>query len=382
MNIFLFISLIFIFTFIIGVYLEKIHVPWIFASLILGVLLAAKNPFASITNTATFDFLAHLGMYSLLFLVGLELDLESLKRKSKFIITSSLFIILLEAAAGTLIVHFIFHYDLVISAIVALSFATVGEAILIPILDEYKIINTTLGNAIIGIGTADDFFEILSLIFVTLLVGSSAQNNVYIILSALVLLFILTIGLTKLKKRGQKFLYLGIESTFLFVLFILFLFVGIGYLADSAPLAALLAGISLGLFLPHSRLEEIKEEIRSLTYGFFAPIFFIWVGESLDLKYLTSYPLLIILVIAVSSTMKIIGSIIAAHNHLDLKQSILLGIGLAVRFSTSIVIIKILFDHHIIRDDIYSVTIASSIIFTFIIPILFSNLLHHWKLAK
>jgi Kef-type K+ transport system membrane component KefB len=57
----------------------------------------------------------------------------------------------------------------------------------------------------------------------------------------------------------------------------------------------------------------------------------------------------------------------------------LLGIGLSVRFSTSIIIIKILFESNLIGSELYSIIIASSIVFNFIIPILFSNLIAKWK---
>ena len=87
------------------------------------------------------------------------------------------------------------------------------------------------------------------------------------------------------------------------------------------------------------------------------------------------------MVVAVSNGAKLLGSYIAAKNELGTKQSILLGIGLSVRFSTSIIIIKILFDNGLVGADLYSVIIASSIVFKFIVPVLFSNLIVRWKVA-
>ena len=51
------------------------------------------------------------------------------------------------------------------------------------------------------------------------------------------------------------------------------------------------------------------------------------------------------------------------------------GVGLSVRFSISIIIAKILFESGLIATDLYSVIVASSIFFTFAVPIIFSNLL-------
>ncbi|MCD6590912.1 MAG: cation:proton antiporter [Candidatus Aenigmarchaeota archaeon] len=383
-NIFLFLSVLFLLTFLFGRLMEKIKMPWVFSALILGSFLAFYNPFSSITSSSTFVFLANLGMYFLLFMIGLEIDLKELKTQSKFIVSSTFFIIFFEMVFGSLIVHFVFGYNWVISLIVALSFATVGEAILIPILDEFKIVNTKLGQMIIGIGTLDDIIEVVALIMAVVLIGSSIHSNVNIgmILFSLLVLFILAMGLTKLKREGEKFKFLNIETLFLFTLSILFLFLGVGDYADSAPLAALLAGICLKTFIPTERLKLIESEIKTMTYGFFAPIFFLWAGSVMDMQYLFTYPLLILLVVLVSKGAKLLGTYIVAHKKIGVKKSILLGLGLSVRFSTSIIIIKILFDSGLITAGLYSVIIASSIIFNLIIPLVFSHLLVRWNIVK
>ena len=86
--------------------------------------------------------------------------------------------------------------------------------------------------------------------------------------------------------------------------------------------------------------------------------------------------------VVVSKGAKLLGSYIIGRKELGSKQSILLGIGLSVRFSTSIVIIKILFENEMIGSDLYSIIVASSIVFKFIIPVLFANLIVKWKVTE
>ena len=381
-NIFLFLSIIFLLTFLLGRILEKAHIPWIFASLLLGLVLAIYNPFLRITSSPTFTFLAQIGMYFLLFIIGFEVNLKEMKKSSKFILKGAFFIIFTEAIFGALLIYFVFGYNLVLSFIIALSFATVGEAILIPILDEFKLVNSKLGQVIIGIGTLDNIIEVITLILVIILISSQVHTNINIglILLSLSILFILTIGLTKLKEEGIKFKFHSIETSFLFTIFILFLFLGIGEYAEATALASLLAGIALKTFIPRKRLELIENEIKTICYGFFAPIFFLWVGATMNINYLISYPLLVILVVIITGGAKFLGSYIISYKEFSAKNSFLLGLGLSVRFSTSIVIIKILLDSKLIDTNLYSVIVASTIVFTFIIPILFSNLLAKWKI--
>jgi len=384
MNIFLFLSFAFLFTFLVGRLIEKIKVPWIFAALILGSLLAVSNAFSPVTSSPAFVFLAQLGMYFLLFIIGFEINLKQIRKKGAFILKGTFFIIFLEAFFGSLIVRFVFGYDWVISFLVALSFATVGEAVLIPILDEFKIVNTRLGQTIIGIGTLDDLIEITALILVAVLVGSGAHThfNISLILVSLLVLFLLTIGFTKLRQEGRKFSFSDIETLFLFTVFIFFLFLGIGEYAESAPLAALLAGVSIRTFIPEKRLKLIESEVKSICYGLFAPVFFLWAGASMNANYILHSPFLVFLIVTASAGAKLLGSYIFARKELGVKKSVLLGIGLSVRFSTSIVIIKILLDAGLIAAELYSVMIASTIAFMFVVPVLFSSLLATWGMKN
>lgn len=181
---FLFLSSIFLAILIFGTFIERFRIPWIFSALIIGILLSEynqynlNNPFIAITGSEIFNFLAEIGMYFLLFVIGFEIDLRDMLEKSGFILKSTFFIIFLEAFFGTLLIYVVFNsivpdfsYSIPVSFLVALSFATVGEAVLIPILDEFKVINTNFGQSIIEIGCLDDLIEVFALILMAFLVG-------------------------------------------------------------------------------------------------------------------------------------------------------------------------------------------------------------------
>jgi Kef-type K+ transport system membrane component KefB len=383
-NIFLFFAFILFSSLLLGRLVEKIRVPWIFSALFIGFLLAIYNPFSSITSSDSFNLFAQLGMYFLLFMIGFEIDLEQIKGSGRFIVKATFLIISLEALFGSFLIHYVLGYGWYISFLVSMSFATVGEAILFPILDEFKVVNTKLGQSIIGIGTLDDIIELVVLVLVIMLIGSekTPYAHLFLVLSSLCLLFLLTFGLTKLKRKGKIFEVMPVQTIFLLVLAIFFIFIGIGQYANASAIAALLAGVGLKSFMPIEHMNLIKTEIRTMCYGFFAPIFFVSVGVAMDINYLIAYPLLVLLVVAVSKGAKLLGSYIIARKELGGKHAILLGIGLSVRFSTSIVVVKILFENELIGSDLYSIIIASSMAFKFIVPVLFANLLVRWKVKE
>jgi Kef-type K+ transport system membrane component KefB len=381
-NIFLFLAGAFLFTFVTGHLLERIRIPWVFAALLLGSVLAVYNPFSSITSGDTFVFLGELGMYFLLFIIGMEVNIGQIKSKGGFIFRSTFVIIFLEAVFGGLFIYYFFDYNWFISALVALSFATVGEAVLVPILDEFKAINTRLGQTLLGIGVIDNTIEIAILILVSMMIGVGGSSDAVLMIGSLAVLVVLAMGLEKLKEKSIKFSFSNMETLFFFVVFIFFLFLGIGNYAEAMPLAAMLAGLSVRNFVPPKRLRFIEKEVKAVSYGFFVPIFFLWVGVTMEISALLAYPLAIILLVLISNGAKILGSYLTAGRELGTKQSVLLGIGLSVRFSTSIVIIKILFNNGLVDAGLYSVIIASSIAFKFIVPVIFSNLLVKWNVSR
>lgn len=384
MNIFLFLAGVFLITFLLGRLLEKVHVPWVFSALLIGLGLAAYNPFTDITDSAGFLLLAQLGMYFLLFIIGFELNMEKILNSKGFIIKATSVIIFSEAIIATLMVHYIFNLPWIISFLLSLSFATVGEAVLLPILEEFRLTKTRLGQTILSIGVLDDIFEILTIIAVSVVLGYSAgytHMNIWINLLILLGLFALVFLMLRFKNTFNSFKYKDTPSFFFIVMFFIFLFVGLGEFVESAALGALLAGIALKNIIPKKILNFIESEIKALAYGFLAPIFFLWVGIDVNIPYVLKYPFLILLFTTVTYAAKALSSYLMTRKELGIKKSILVGISLCVRLSTSIVIIKLLFSKGLIGTEIYSILIGTQLIFKFVIPFLLSYLITRWKLG-
>jgi len=384
MNLMLLLAIIFLFTFFFGILLERIKIPWFFAALILGLIFAFKNPYQNLTSSETFNFLSWLGMFFLLFWIGFELDLGKIKKIGKFILKSTFFIILFEAFFGSLLVHFIFGYAWFISILVALSFATVGEGVLIPVLDEFKLTKTKLGQTILGIGILDDIIEIFVIILavasVPVLVSSQNLNFKEVIIPLLLFfaLFLLALGVISFERRVSHLKIRGVEIGLPLILATFFLLAGFGSFAHASALGALLAGIATKRSLPEKRILILEPKIRALTYGFLGPIFFFWVGKDTEVRYLISSPGLIFLVFVIIFGAKILASFLVAKGELGKKPSIFMGIALGVRFSTSLVIIKFLFENSLIGNHLYSILIGITVA-SVIIPFLLSFLKQRWE---
>jgi len=235
----------------------------------------------------------------------------------------------------------------------------------------------------------DDLVEIATIIFASIVVGRAqgyVSYDIWFNLSIFAVLFLAVFLLMKFRQKVCRkieiFNFSDVGSLFLFVMFFIFLFIGVGQYVESAALGAILAGIALKNIFPKKNLKIMDAEIRTMTYGFFAPIFFFWVGIDTDVTYLIAFPLLVIMVMLMTNATKIISSYIMGKKTLGTHKSIILGICLSVKFSTSIVIIKLLFENNLIPSHLYSVLVGATIGFKFVVPFLLAYLTKVWKIRS
>ncbi len=379
MEIFALLAIIYAVTFFLGKQIEKIKIPWLFMALFLGMFFSITSvDLTQVTSSPDFQFLSNLGMIFLLFLIGFEFDWKKFKKLRKAIIATTFIIILLDILAGTFLISS-FGYTLIVAFITALSIATIGEAVLVPILDEFKLFKSKLGTTIIGIGVFDDLFEIVAILLASILIAG--QSYEFLANASLALLAILAFSviLIKFKNIERRLVKVPkIEEAFLFSLFVLFVFMSFGSLASAEILSAFVAGIVLKNLLSKKTSEVIEEGIKFVGYGLLAPIFFFDVGYSVNLTSVIANPLLTFLIIFLSYFAKVAGSILGSKKELGYKNSILLGIALSVRFSTGIVVAQFLYLNNVIDSLLFSSIISSITILTITSPLLLSYFLRKW----
>ncbi len=367
MNLFLFLSLLFISVFLLGRFLERFKVPWIFAALFLGIVFSSFDFNGSLT-TNEFEFLAGLGMYFMLFLIGFEINPKNIFNQKKEVFLTSATIIFSETIIGALILNLLFGLDLFYSLIIALSFAAIGEVALFLILDEFKLVKTRLGQFALAVGMIADFFSIFAILLLTVSTSVSSEELLLSIISIFSLFAIVSL-FTKYENPNQSLLKDTTFSAFLLLaLAIFFLFLGLPSIEELSPLGAILAGVALKNFMPASIKELFEKEIKGIAYGFFGPVFFFSVGLITDLSVFIEFPLLIIGLTLAIKFIKILSTYVTTQHFFGPKNSLLLGFLFSVKLSTSIVVVKILYDFGIIDQNLFSILVAMKVWFKFFVP--------------
>jgi len=358
---------------------KYLRMPWMFAALFFGMILSLLGFFKPSIESEAFQLLANLGMLFILFIIGFNIDLKEMKNLGKQIFLGSILIISSEGFFGSLLFYFGFpdhvSSSYLVALITALSFATVGEAVLLPILSEFKVLNTTFGQLTLGIGTFDDIIEVFMLAVIAALPAFLSEAQVQgvpdplLIVSALGGLLLLALAIIKLGSKLKTTLRRNSDTPYLhslLVLLIFFFFAALGGLVfeDLATIGAILGGIVTRQLLPEQILNEDERAINFLGYIFLSPLFFLSIGANVSLGSILVYPPLMALIFIVANGSKLLVSFPLFREMLGTKYSLLLGVGLSVRFSTSVIVQYILFNSGLISLSLYSALIATAIILT------------------
>jgi len=376
-----------------GYLLEKyFRMPWMFAPLFFGLGLSATGLFEPVVESEIFNTLENIGMFFLLFLIGFNLNLRKIERLKKYVLAGALSIIAFEGLFVSLVLYFIFpaeiDYSYPVALITALSFATVGEAVLLPILSEFKIVKTDFGQLTLGIGTLDDIIEVLMLSSVAVMLSYVPRlrvqslpppEHVFLGLAVIVITASILLKLGRIikllleKKSPPPFVY------FILTMLTCFSFITLGYhfCESLAAVGAIFGGMVLRGMLPKERLYQNERAVEFLGYVFLSPIFFFGVGASASLSSVFSAPLLTITVAIAAVAAKCVASFILLHRLLGVKFSLLAGLGLNVRFSTGLIVNLILLKSGLISLSLYSALVATAVVLNPLIITAYS-----WKLVR
>lgn len=279
-------SLVFALTYILGYLLSRFRIPSILAALFVGIALS-YTPFSILIHSVPnfeniFSFLSDLGVLFLLFYIGLQIELNEMKKSSSDIIWLTVLNTMIPFVFGV-IVMLLYGYGWAIALVIGMTRMPTDEAVIVPILDEFKMIKTRIGTFIIGAGVLDDIIEVILVGVVSVWIGSKTGQShggiTGLFTGIFAFMLISWIFYKWLPRIIQKWKPENLSSLMIFSLVVLFGFGGFGeYVELGMVVGAIIAGV---IMRPLFESEEQKGELLSkttqtLSYGFFGVLFFFW----------------------------------------------------------------------------------------------------------
>ncbi len=361
-------------------------------SAVVGIILAGIVVGPSLLGWVTYtDFvatLAHLGAIVLLFTIGLEFNIKDILKIRSFVI--ALCGIIVPVFGGYFLAR-LFDFDFNASILIGTALTATSIAITANVLKEMGKLQTETAKTIIGAAVIDDILALLALSVTEGLISGDlyaasitivvAKAIGFVVIGTIIGRVILTRVLRHLDKTEICTKYP--ESIFIFTIMIAFLY---GMSAELVGLSAIvgsfLAGSSFaGVKLKNSKVfREGAEHLQII----FASIFFVSLGIIMDLHYMNPSVLWFVLALtAVALVTKIIGcGLPAFFQRMGLKDSLIIGIGMAPRAEVAMIVALIGLSQSLISQSTYSALILMSLLTTIIPPLILRNWLFKQQSQK
>lgn len=371
MNYLLVLVLILLVAWLMGEAFERLQMPAVVGQLVGGFLLgpAVLNWVKPSSMIATF---AELGVIVLMFLAGLESDLNLLKKYFK----PSIVVAVLGIALPVISIYALgrFHaLSTLESLFIGVIFAATSVSISVAVLKEMHALNTDAGVTILGAAVADDILSVLLLSAVVTIFGVSddgPQLSLPMIVGLQVLFFLLIWGLYYVVKKFPIRIWQNWQSyVSLFALLFCLLLSGI---AEDVQLSAITGAFFAGIIVSQTEYRKpVTVQVENFGMLLFVPIFFVNVGLNMQLSGIMNNVWLFIDLSLLAIITKFLGayegSRMFGFDHISAAE---VGAGMISRGEVGLIIAEMGLKSHLISENYYSTIIAAIVITTIVAPLI------------
>jgi Kef-type K+ transport system membrane component KefB len=269
------------------------RLPVVLGELAGGIALGPTGAHLLRAGDGTFTFLADIGFALVMFVAGSHVPVRdvALRAALRTGALRALGVGVLSAALGVALAK---AFGTGHAPLYAVLLASSSAALILPVVDSLGLGGPALLQLLPQVAIADAACIVaLPLAVDPAHAGRAALGALAVLASAAVLLAILWyLERTGLRRRAHK---VSEQRKFALELRVnLVLLFGLAALATGTHVSIMLAGFSFGLVVAAvGEPRRLARQLFAVTEGFFGPLFFVWLGASLDLTELARHPALI-----------------------------------------------------------------------------------------
>lgn len=309
-------------------------------------------------NNDVFKYLSKIGFFYLMFLAGLEINLRNFAAQKGKLLGSAIlyFITLYSLSIGIYILFDLNPVYIVIIPIVSLG-------MIMALINEYGKQFKWLEIVLI-VGVIGEIISISAIViyesFIHNGLGFELVKNIFIFFVVLFLIYhsfkllnILFWWFPELKTLIMPEDDSKVESVRISAALFIVLIAIMSILHIDMVLGAFFAGIYISNFFEHKK--DLPHTLHKVGFGFLVPIFFIYVGTTMDLNIIFSAEILshALLILGALVFVRVVSSYLAYSSHLNPTETFLLALGDSMPLTFIIAIATIAYEAALISKNEY-----------------------------
>ncbi|MDR6123340.1 monovalent cation:proton antiporter-2 (CPA2) family protein [Bacillus sp. SLBN-46] len=340
--------------------------PSVLGKLLIGIVLG-PSVLGLINETHTLKEFSEIGVILLMFIAGLETDLDEFKRTGK---ASTL------VGVGGILVPLVLGYftgmALELSSLqswfLGLLLSATSVSISVQALKEMDQLKTREGTTILGAAVIDDVLVIIALAFLMSLAGGDVNLGLVIVKKVVFFAGAILIGWKVVPLFLKRFAKLFVTETVISsALIICFVY---AYLAEYTGVAAIIGSYIAGVAISLTNFKhEVFEKVETIGYSIFVPVFFTSIGVSAQFAGISKHIGLIVLLSILAILTKLFGASLAAKlAGFSWNSSFGIGSAMVSRGEVALIIAAIGLEANLLNQELFAILVVVILVTTIVTP--------------
>lgn len=341
--------------------------PSVLGKLIVGIVIGPAV-LGWIENSELLTQLSNVGVILLMFMAGLETDLEELNANRN----SSL-----AVALGGIILPFVGGYvsGLVMgmeqgnAVFLGLLLCATSVSISVQTLRDLGKMKTRESTTMLGAAVFDDILVVILLAFAMSFLGTDDVNLTMVILKKVVFFAsIILIGWKGVPAIMRLLSPLRVsESIVSAALIICFSF---AYFGELLGIAGIIGAFAAGIAISQTNYKhEVEKKVEPIAYAMFVPVFFVSIGMNITFDGIGDQIWFILALTVIAVLTKLIGCGVGARmTGFDAKSSAIIGSGMVSRGEVALIIAGTGLSSGLLAQDYFTAIVIVVILTTMITP--------------
>ncbi|MCV7031074.1 cation:proton antiporter [Mycobacterium sherrisii] len=275
--------------------LPHLRIPLVIGELLAGLVLGKTGFGVLDESNPMFQLFANIGFALVMFVVGTHVPIRSPDVRAA-LPRAFARAVLCGVVATALGVGLAWQFGTGHAALYAVLMTSSSAALALPVIDSLRMQGPPVLSLTAQIAIADAACIVLLPLVIDLRRATTAALGAVAIAGCAGLLFLVLLAADRQGWRQRAHDYSEKHKLALELRTNLFFLFALAALALSTHVSVMLAGFALGLVIAAvGEPRRLARQLFGITEGFFAPLFFVWLGASLRVRDLGAHPKLILL---------------------------------------------------------------------------------------
>lgn len=340
--------------------------PSVLGKLLIGIVLG-PTVLGLIQETETLAEFSQIGVILLMFIAGLETDIDEFKKTGKastFVGLGGIAVpLLLGYVAGLML-----NLTSIQSVFLGLLLSATSVSISVQALKEMNQLQTREGNTILGAAVIDDVVVIIALAFLMSFAGGDVNLTMVVLKKVLFFVGAILVGWKIVPWFMNRFTSLKVTETVISSgLIVCFVF---AYLAEYTGVAAIIGAYIAGVAISVTSFKhEVFEKVETISYSVFVPVFFTSIGVTAEFAGITENLGLIVILSIVAILTKLVGASVGAKlAGFNWNSSLGIGSAMVSRGEVALIIAAIGLESNLLTHDMFAVVVVVILVTTIVTP--------------